>query len=99
MVVFEIVVKPFIEHIGGLSPEHKRHFHPAAQLTRNISSTQGRTDYIRVKLFEKDGILWAEPILGKSGLINTMVKADGLIEIGLNIEGLDEGAKVEVILL
>jgi molybdopterin molybdotransferase len=99
MVIFEIVVKHFIEHIGGLSPEHKRYFLPMAQLSRNISSTQGRTDYIRVKLFEKDGILWAEPILGKSGLINTMVKADGLIEIGLNTEGLDEGARVEVILL
>jgi molybdopterin molybdotransferase len=99
MVVFEIVVKPFIEHAGGLTPENKRHFNPVAQLNRNISSTQGRTDYIRVKLFEKDGILWAEPILGKSGLINTMVKADGLIEIGLNTEGLDEGEKVEVILL
>jgi molybdopterin molybdotransferase len=97
MVVFEIVVKPFIEHIGGLAPEHKRHFNLVAQLNRNISSTQGRTDYIRVKLIEKDGILWAEPILGKSGLINTMVKADGLIEIGLNTEGLDEGARVEVI--
>ena len=99
MVVFEIVVRPFIEHIGGLSPEHKSHFNPVAQLSRNISSTQGRTDYIRVKLIEKDGILWAEPILGKSGLINTMVKADGLIEIGLNTEGLDKGARVEVILL
>lgn len=99
MVVFEIVVKPFIEHIGGFFPEHKRHFNHVAQLSRNISSTQGRTDYIRVKLVEKDGILWAEPILGKSGLINTMVEADGLIEIGLNIEGLDEGEKVEVILL
>jgi molybdopterin molybdotransferase len=97
MVVFEIVVRPFIEHIGGLSPEQKKHFNPVAQLNRNISSTQGRTDYIRVKLIEKDGILWAEPILGKSGLINTMVKADGLIEIGLDTEGLDEGARVEVI--
>ena len=38
----------------------------------------------------------ADPILGKSGLINTMVKADGLIEIGLNVEGLDQGEPVEV---
>jgi molybdopterin molybdotransferase len=97
MVVFEIVVRPFVEHIGGLSPEHKRHFRPVAQLTRNISSTQGRVDYLRVKLIETDGILWAEPILGKSGLINTMVKADGLIEIGLNTEGLDRGEKIKVI--
>jgi molybdopterin molybdotransferase len=97
MVVFEIVVKPFIEHIGGSLPEHKRYFNLVAQLSRNVSSTQGRADYVRVKLFQKDGMLWAEPVLGKSGLINTMVKADGLIEIGLNTEGLDRGARVEVI--
>lgn len=97
MVVFEIVVKPFIEHIAGILPGHKKHFNLMAQLSRNVSSTQGRADYVRVKLFLNDGMLWAEPILGKSGLINTMVKADGLIEIGLNAEGLDKGAQVEVI--
>jgi molybdopterin molybdotransferase len=97
MVVFEIVVKPFIEHIGGCLPEQKSHFNHVARLSRNVSSTQGRADYVRVKLFQKDGVLWAEPVLGKSGLINTMVKADGLIEIGLNTEGLDRGAIVEVI--
>jgi len=48
-------------------------------------------------LNEKNGVLWAEPILGKSGLINTMVKAHGLIEIGVNTEGLDKGSEVEVI--
>jgi molybdopterin molybdotransferase len=97
MVVFEIVVKPFIEHIGGFLPEHKSHSKLFARLGRNVSSTQGRTDFVRVKLFQKDGILWVEPVLGKSGLINTMVKADGLIEIGLNTEGLEGGATVEVI--
>jgi molybdopterin molybdotransferase len=97
MVVFEIVVKPFIEHIAGFLPEHRKQFNLIAQLSRNVSSTQGRADYVRVKLFQKDGMLWAEPVLGKSGLINTMVKADGLIEIGLNTEGLDRGAIVEVI--
>ncbi len=97
MVVFEIVVKPFIEHIAGFLPEHKRQFTLTAKLGRNISSTQGRADYIRVKLYQKGGVLWADPVLGKSGLINTMVKADGLIEIGLNTEGLDRGDKVEVI--
>jgi len=97
MVVFEVVVKPFIEQISGLSVKHKKDFKLPALLSRNISSSQGRADYIRVRLNEKDGALWAEPILGKSGLINTMVKADGLIEIGVNTEGLDKGTEVEVI--
>jgi molybdopterin molybdotransferase len=46
---------------------------------------------------QKGGQLVAEPILGKSALINTMVKADGIIVIGLNLEGLEKGALVSVI--
>lgn len=99
MVVFEVVVRPFIEHIGGLSFEQIKKFKLTAMLTRNISSAQGRIDFTRVRLIKKDGVLWAEPILGKSGLINTMVKADGLIEIGINTEGLEKGTEVEVMLL
>ena len=97
MIVFTVIVRPFIERIGGLSPQRLSNFRISATLTRNISSAQGRIDYIRVRLNERNGTLWAEPILGKSGLINTMVKADGLIEIGIHTEGLDEGATVEVI--
>jgi len=97
MVVFEVVVKPFIEQISGLSIKQKKDFKLPALLSRNISSSQGRADYIRIRLNEIDGALWAEPILGKSALINTMVKADGLIEIGVNTEGLDKGTEVEVI--
>jgi molybdopterin molybdotransferase len=99
MVVFEIVVKPFINHIGGLSLKNERNFKFSARLSRNVASAQGRMEYIRVRLNLKDGILWADPILGKSGLINTMVNADGLIEIGTNTEGLDKGVRVAVILL
>jgi molybdopterin molybdotransferase len=96
MIVFTAVVIPFIEKISGILPEQKNRFTLSARLTRNVSSAQGRTEYIRVRLTEKDGILWAEPILGKSGLINTMIKADGLIEIGKNVEGIEKGTQVRV---
>jgi len=97
MVVFDVVVRPFIEHIGGLLQKRAVATKLPARLSRNISSAQGRIDYIRVRLIEKEGACWAEPILGKSGLIHTMVQADGLVEIGLNEEGLDKGTEVEVI--
>jgi molybdopterin molybdotransferase len=51
-----------------------------------------------VRLLRGENEWRAEPVLGKSGLINTMVKSDGIIEIGKNVEGLDEGARVDVIL-
>ena len=97
MVVFKTVVLPFIRHIAGSTSLNDRKLYISANLSRNVSSAQGRVDFIRVRLLERDGALWVEPILGKSGLINTMVKADGLIEVGMNTEGLDKGSQVEVI--
>ena len=97
MIVFKMVVRPFIEHIGGKSATQMKLLTFPAQLSRNLSSAQGRTDYIRVKILENDNGIWAEPVLGKSGLINTMIKADGLVEIGINTEGLDKGTIVNVI--
>ncbi len=96
MIVFLKIVKPFIERISGVKGLSGQTIRVPARLSRNLSSAQGRVDYVRVKLKTVDGMLVADPILGKSGLINTMVKADGLIEIGLNVEGLDQGEPVEV---
>jgi molybdopterin molybdotransferase len=99
MVVFSRIVKPFIDHVSGRTDVHRKKIRLKARLSRNLASAQGRVDYIRIRLKQKEGVLWAEPILGKSGLISTMVKADGLIEIGMNTEGLDEGTEVGVILV
>jgi len=98
MVVFEMVVRPFINRIKGMAETSNAAGDAGwtARLRRNLSSAQGRVDFIRVSLSEEDGVLWADPVLGKSGLINTMVKADGLIRIDQNSEGLDQGATVEV---
>jgi len=95
MVIFSVVVRPFLDRICGLSQTVRR-FPVQAVLRRNLASAQGRVDYVRVRLVEENGTLLAEPILGKSGLIHTMVKADGLIAIGMNSEGLDEGTTVKV---
>ncbi|MFH2065092.1 MAG: gephyrin-like molybdotransferase Glp [Pseudomonadota bacterium] len=97
MIVFHMVVKPFLEHIRGRTDQNGKHRNVSAFLSRNVSSAQGRVDCVRVRLMEKDGRLRAEPILGKSALINTMVKADGLVVIGLNSEGLEKNTLVSVI--
>jgi len=99
MVVFSRIVTPFLEYISGSVDNSKNKIRLMATLSRNVASAQGRVDYIRIRLNQKEGVLWAEPVLGKSGLISTMVKADGLVEIGMNTEGLDKGTQVEVILL
>jgi len=97
MVVFEKIVKPFVNRVRGLENPFPETRGIPARLSRNIPSAQGRVDFVRVRFAEKDNVLLAEPILGKSGLINTMVQADGLIEIDSNTEGLDKDAPVTVI--
>ena len=96
MVVFRVVVQPFIARIAGMSRSPQPSFTIPARLTRNIESAQGRTDFVRVRLEQKNGKYRAEPVLGKSGLLNTMVLADGLIEIDAHTEGLDAGVTVLV---
>jgi molybdopterin molybdotransferase len=96
MVVFRVLVQPFIAHLGGLDEGFRRSFVIPARLARNLASSQGRVDFVRVRLIGRDDVLYAEPILGKSGLINTMVKADGLVCIAADVEGLDKGDQVQV---
>lgn len=67
-----------------------------ARLSRNLPSAAGREDHIRVKLREEKGVLWADPVLGKSGLISLVVNSDGEIVIPLEREGLRAGEEVVV---
>lgn len=97
MVVFAVVVRPFIERLSGVSEATGAERAIPARLTRNLPSAQGRVDYVRVRLSAVDGRLEAEPILGKSGLIHTMVRADGLVRIDRDVEGLEKGETVDVI--
>jgi molybdopterin molybdotransferase len=96
MVVFMVLVRPLLDHIGGRRIRMPSRIQ--ARLSRNLASVQGRADFVRVRLTEKDGDSWAEPILGHSGLLHTMVEADGLVAIDMNSEGLDQGTLVEVML-
>jgi len=98
MVVLKIVVIPFLNKLRGLKAKD-RVIRIPAKLTRNVSSAQGRRDFIRVLLEKKDSQLLAKPVLGKSGLIRTMIHADGLLEIGDHVEGLEKDTMVDIILL
>jgi len=69
-----------------------------AILKTNIASQTGREDYVRVILEAVDGRSYATPLPSKSGAIFTLVKADGMVRIDLNQEGIEQGEEVEVIL-
>jgi molybdopterin molybdotransferase len=100
MVIFHFFGKPILKILSGLSREVIWHqIKVKARASRNIPSVPGREDYVRVKLEEKDGAFWAHPIFGKSGAISNLVRANGLIRIDINEEGLEQGEEAEVFLL
>jgi molybdopterin molybdotransferase len=100
MVVAEVFLTSFLSRLSGeedfTGPLNKG---VEAELSRNIESASGREDYIRVRVTEKDGKLIAEPIFGKSGLISTLVEADGLVRVERNTEGLYKGERVRVLFI
>jgi molybdopterin molybdotransferase len=95
LIVFHLFAAPLIARLQGQTgePVDRR---VTARISRNIPSAVGRSDYIRVKLEERSDGWWAVPVFGKSGLISTLVKSDGMIEIAANKEGILEGEFVRV---
>jgi molybdopterin molybdotransferase len=68
-----------------------------AVLSTNVASDPGKEDYVRVRLRWAGDDGWqAEPVLGKSALIATMVEADGMVVISEGVEGLEAGESVIV---
>ncbi len=98
MVVFKVAVVPFLDRLKGLKNKVRK-YTIQGKLVRNIASAQGRRDFVRVMLKKAGGQYLVEPVLGKSGLIKTMILADGLLEIGDDVEGLEKDSLVDVILL
>ena len=98
MVLAEIFLVPLIRSHLGLGftcPERRSE---RALMGRSMASTSGRVDYIRVAVKDINGNLTAEPVMGKSGLITTMVKADGMVIVPMAKEGIEAGEEVEVFL-
>ncbi len=95
-VVMEVLGRPLLAHLSGLKPAPPWGRTVTAALSRNLAGASGREDYVRVRLRPEGETLWAEPVLGPSGLISPLVNSDGLVMIPLGLEGLLKGEPVEV---
>jgi molybdopterin molybdotransferase len=89
--MFHLLARPLIYAMLGTEPSEKVETMP---LARAISSNHGREDLVPVLL--KDGE--AHPVIGKSGLISTLINTGGFIRIARDTEGVAAGTPVEVIL-
>ncbi|MGH7856668.1 MAG: molybdopterin molybdotransferase MoeA, partial [Candidatus Binatia bacterium] len=94
LVTFRLFGAPLVRILAGEAFEtafgHDRR--ARATLGRNVASEPGREDYVRVTLeTAPDGKVVARPMPGKSGAVFSLVRADGMVRIPLEAEGIEEG--------
>jgi molybdopterin molybdotransferase len=95
-VVMEVLGRPLLLRLAGLADPFPWGRTVSALLSRNLAGASGREDYVRVRLRREDETLWADPVLGPSGLLSPLVKSDGLVMIPLGLEGLFKEEEVTV---
>lgn len=99
LIAFHLFAEPILERLLGRPARAFARFgRLSARLARNLPSAPGREEYVRVALERSPQGGWlASPVFGKSGLLCTLVRGDGLVAIPLNLEGLEAGQEVEVL--
>jgi molybdopterin molybdotransferase len=95
-VVMEVLGRPLLLRLAGLADPAPWGRTVSALLSRNLAGASGREDYVRVRLRREGETLWADPVLGPSGLLSPLVKSDGLVMIPLMLEGLFKEEEVTV---
>jgi len=90
-----VVLLVFVrELINGMTGRSESENHIFVRLKTPLRSAQGREDYVRAILKGE----YVEPVLGKSGLTNTLIHSDGVIKVPGTVEGYEAGDFVKVIL-
>lgn len=98
LVIASLFVVPVIHAYLGMIKTRPR---PSidARLSINLSSQAGREDWVPVRLVPSPQGYLAEPVFGKSNLIFGLVRADGLVCIPADANGLAAGEPVRVFIL
>jgi molybdopterin molybdotransferase len=99
IIIAQVFLVPFLRYLqGGVHEKGPLGERRKAELAVSMHSTTGLEEYVRVRLEEqRGGRVIAHPVFGKSSMLSTMVKADGLVVIPPPLEGLPRGAAVEVV--
>jgi molybdopterin molybdotransferase len=98
MVSFEQFVRPSILKMAG----HQKLFRPTltAVLAERVEKKAGLLHFIRCRLVKKNGTVWATTTGEQgSGILSSMVKAQGFIVLPRHVTVMEAGAEVTVMLL
>ncbi len=96
-ITFNLFVKELIYRMQGLDmpePEFIK-----ARLSRQVASSLGQEEFLRVKLGKVGENLIATPVSRGAGVLMSLVRADGFVRIPSMSEGFGAGAEVAVEML
>ncbi|KIX11476.1 molybdopterin molybdotransferase MoeA [Dethiosulfatarculus sandiegensis] len=99
VVAFHVFVEPVIERLLGRPVKAFARFpRKIGSLSRPLPSVSGREEYVRVSFVDSNDGPLVEPVFGKSGLLTTLIKGQGLVKVPADSEGMYAGDQVEVML-
>jgi len=94
----ELLVQRWLAQRLGISSTFDNRERVNAVMTNKIVSPTGDDDFVRVTLAQVGDQIMATPLKRGAGIITSLVRADGLVQIPRYCEGLDIGEESEVIL-
>jgi putative molybdopterin biosynthesis protein len=91
-VVCEQFLRPLVHRMLGLPPPAPERV--GAVIARKTPSRMGNEEFLRVKAARVGGKLVAVPLPRGASLLNSVVRADGVVRIPSNLEGVEAGEEV-----
>lgn len=93
----DLFLKPLVYRFQSLQPPRRRE--AKARLVRRLTSPMGVEDYVLVRLGQVGERLVATPISRGAAMTSSLVRADGILVVADDREGIEEGEDVSVQLL
>jgi molybdenum cofactor synthesis domain-containing protein len=100
LIAYDVFVEPIILRMLGASVGQNESPTIKARATRRIPSSPGIRSFVRGQVLRRNGATLFEPLRSAgSSVISSMVRANGMLVIPENKEGVEEGEEVVVRLL
>ncbi|MDP3260894.1 MAG: molybdopterin biosynthesis protein, partial [Thermodesulfovibrionales bacterium] len=97
LITFNLFAKPVIYKWQGIEMEPPEVLR--AELSRQVASTLGQEEFLRVKIGKVGDKFIATPVSRGAGVLMSLVRADGFVRIPAMSEGIGAGSEVNVELL
>lgn len=97
IIVMDEIVKPLVERLMNVPMASRPTLE--AVLSRRIMSSLKYHEFVRMKVGKVGERYIATPLDRGAGVVTSFVKADGILEIPINTEGLEAGSRVTLKML